>query len=166
MTRIRTDIPKADTPEAKERRQFKPDLSKLDASARARLATVEAVGLAAFGSAWKTPLAAALGYELRRTVTPAQVQSWISGARPVPASIMEAIEDVAWRARDDLEARLAILRPLANPDRRRTRDPEGRFMTQAQFEAHISATLAEMMDVTPEERKAKAECRAERSRQK
>ncbi|MCK2055310.1 hypothetical protein [Methylobacterium sp. 37f] len=155
MPRTRTDIPARDTPEAKARRQPKRDLSRLDAEAKKRRDLVEMVGFFAFRDSWKSRLAEALTHCSGRKVSPAQVLSWSSGARPVPADLMPALEDVAYYEARSLRSMASILDGLSAPDRLRPEpepEPEAKPAPAPQvpgspeWDAHIEAVTAELME--------------------
>ena len=106
MTRARPDIPTAGTPEAKARRAPRYDLSTLSEDQLRRRDLVMKFGLAAYGTRWQTPLAEALGRLRQQATAPVQIAAWASGARPVPARVIEELAVLQIDASTDLLHRL------------------------------------------------------------
>ncbi|MGU3282452.1 hypothetical protein [Methylobacterium mesophilicum] len=106
MTRARPDIPTAGTPEAKDRRVPRYDLSTLSEDQLRRRELVMRFGLAAYGTRWQTPLAEALGRLRQQATAPVQIAAWASGARPVPARVIEELAVLQIDASTDLLHRL------------------------------------------------------------
>ena len=106
MTRSRPDIPAAGTEGAKARRVPRYDLSTLSEDQLRRRDLVMKFGLAAYGTRWQTPLAEALGRLRQQATAPVQIAAWASGARPVPARVIEELEVLKIDAATDLMHRL------------------------------------------------------------
>lgn len=116
------ETPKPGTAEAVERRQLRVDLSGLDETQRRHRAGLIGLGQTIFGPRWRSDLASAIGTELRRTVTPAQVMHWVSGTRPVPAPVYEACLSISTTYAEDLTRRAAILSSRSWTDSRERED--------------------------------------------
>jgi hypothetical protein len=90
-------------------RQPKVDLSRLTEAQRAtRVAFIDLAEIA-FGKAWQTPVAAALGRDK------AQVAGWISGRRPVPVDVLAELPARALRWAANLEHRADMIRLRWDP---------------------------------------------------
>jgi hypothetical protein len=157
MARARSDIPARDTPEAKARRQRKPDPSCLDADAEGRLGLVEFAGLfGGWGSSWKSEFARELSRHAGRTVTPAQVLSWCSGLRPVPADLEPALEDLFHYRAEWLRYAADMMTTFSNPKRElpqpvapapeATPPAEPLDPHSPEGKAYIESILAELME--------------------
>jgi hypothetical protein len=157
MPRTRADIPARDTPEAKARRQRKPDASRLDTDAKGRLGLVEFAGMfGGWGSSWKSEFARELSRHAGRTVTPAQVLSWCSGARPVPADLEPALEDFFFYRTQWLRYAADMMETFSNPKRERPQPPapapevrpaeEPLDPRSPEGKAYIESILAELME--------------------
>lgn len=90
-------------------RQPKVNLSRLTEAQRAtRVAFIDLAEIA-FGKAWQTPVAAALGRDK------AQVAGWISGRRPVPVDVLAELPTMALRWAANLEHRADMIRLRWDP---------------------------------------------------
>ena len=114
--------PARGTPEAVERRQLRVDLSGLNEMQRRHRAGLIGFGQTAFGERWRTDFAAAIGAELGRTISVAQVAHWISGTRPVPDLVYEACLAISQAHAEDLTRRSAILSSRSWTDSRERED--------------------------------------------
>ncbi|KQT93381.1 hypothetical protein ASG60_08425 [Methylobacterium sp. Leaf469] len=93
----------------KARREPKIDLSRLSEEQKAtRIAFLDLAEIA-FGKAWQTPVASALGRDK------AQVAGWISGRRPVPVDVLAELPALALRWAASLEHRAEMLRLRWDP---------------------------------------------------
>ena len=117
-----TTPPARGTPEAIERRQAKVDLSGLNETQRRHHAGLIGFGQTAFGERWRVDFAAAIGAELGKTVSVAQVAHWISGTRPVPEPVFEACLAISQSQAEDLARRSAILPSRSWTDSRERED--------------------------------------------
>ena len=104
---------KRGTPAAIEMRKPKVHLDAIDKMNCEDRARMIGLGQLIWGDRWRTEMTRALGGQLGRKISPAQMAHWISGTRPLPDKVVAVLSRVARSMVNTMQSRVDM---VANND--------------------------------------------------